>query len=73
MTPPARLVGRGRRRLLSREMGAVGLLAASLVMGVVIGSSSLPARILPALTDMTGIAADRDDLIRIALYEEVMQ
>lgn len=65
--------GRGRLRLFSRQMGAVGVLAASLVVGVVIGNASLPPQLLPALAEMAGFAADRDDLVRIALSEEVMQ
>src|SRR5262245_8754557 len=73
---PTTHAGRGRPRglrLFSREVGAAGLLAASLIIGVVIGNSSLPAQILPGLADMAGVASDRDDLVKIALYEEVMQ
>jgi hypothetical protein len=36
--------------------GAAGALAASLVLGVLIGLSSLPQSVLPALEQMTGIA-----------------
>jgi hypothetical protein len=61
----------GRRRLLSRPMGAAGVLAASLVLGVLIGSgSSLPPQLLPALAEMAGFT-DRDDLVKIALSEEI--
>ena len=68
-------VGHDRRRLrlFSRPMGAAGVLAASLVVGVVIGNASLPPQLLPALAELAGLAADRDDLVRIALSEEVMQ
>jgi hypothetical protein len=73
--PSVTAVGRGRGRLglFSREVGAAGLLAASLIVGVVIGSSSLPTQVLPGLAEMAGLAPDRDDLVKIALYEEVMQ
>jgi hypothetical protein len=57
-------------RLFSRQMGAAGVLAASLVVGVVIGSSSLPPQLLPALADMAGLGPDRDSLVKIALYDE---
>jgi hypothetical protein len=72
---PAPAVGHGHRRLrlFSRQMGAAGVLAASLMVGVVIGNAGLPAQLLPALADMAGFTADRDDLVRIALSEEVMQ
>jgi hypothetical protein len=68
-------VGRGRwqPRLPSRQMGAAGVLAASLVMGVLIGNAGLPPQVLPALAEMAGFAADRDDLVRIALSEEVTE
>jgi hypothetical protein len=64
---------RWRARFVSREMGAAGLLAASLVMGVVIGSSSLPPQLLPALADMAGLGPGRDSLVKIALYDEDTQ
>lgn len=66
---------RARRRpwLFSPQVGAVGLLAASLMMGVVIGNSSLPPQVLSAVADMAGFSVDRDDLVKIALSEEVMQ
>jgi hypothetical protein len=72
---PAKVVARGRwrARLVSREVGAAGLLAASLVMGVVIGNSSLPPQLLPALADMAGLGPDRDSLVKIAIYDEDMQ
>jgi hypothetical protein len=57
-------------RLFSRQMGAAGVLAASLLAGVVIGSSSLPPQLLPALADMAGLGPDRDSLVKIALYDE---
>jgi hypothetical protein len=62
----------GRVRLWSRQAGAVGLLAASLAIGVVIGHSNLSPQLLPALADMAGLA-DHDDLMQIALSDEVMQ
>jgi hypothetical protein len=72
--PPTAIgMGRRRSRLLSQEVGAAGFLAASLMVGVVIGNSTLPPRFLPALADMAGLAPDRDDLVKIALAEEVMQ
>jgi hypothetical protein len=64
--------GGGGVRLWSRQAGAVGLLAASLAIGVVIGHSNLSPQLLPALADMAGLA-DHDDLVQIALSDEVMQ
>lgn len=64
---------RWRPRLLSREMGAAGLLAASLAMGVVIGNSTLPPQLLPALADMAGLGPSRDSLVKIAMFEEDAQ
>ena len=66
-------LGGRRLRLLSREAGAVGFLAASLVIGVVIGNSSLPPEILPALADIAGLSSDGDELVQIALSDEVAQ
>jgi hypothetical protein len=54
-------------------MGAAGVLAASLIVGVLIGNASLPPQVLPALAEMAGFAPDRADLVRIALFEEVTQ
>jgi hypothetical protein len=65
--------GRWRQRLFTREVGAISFLAASLAFGVVIGSSSLPPQLLPALFDMAGLASDRNGLVQIALSDEVMQ
>lgn len=65
--------GRGRLRLSSRQMGAAGVLAASLVVGVLIGNASLPPQMLPALADLAGLGPGRDSLVKIALYEEDMQ
>jgi hypothetical protein len=72
---PVKVVDRRRwpARLVSREMGAAGLLAASLVMGVVIGNSSLSPQLLPELADMAGLGPARDSLVKIALYDEDMQ
>jgi hypothetical protein len=67
-----RRFGGGRVRLWSRQAGAVGLLAASLAIGVLIGHSNLSPQLLPALADMAGLA-DHDDLVQIALSDEVMQ
>jgi hypothetical protein len=63
----------GQWRLLSREAGAIGFLAASLVIGVVIGHSSLTRKIAPDLAELAGLVSDRSDLVRIALSDEVMQ
>jgi hypothetical protein len=69
---PAVAAGRGGRwGLLSRPTGAAGVLAASLVMGILIGNlNSLSPQLLPALAEMVGFT-DRDDLVRIALSDEV--
>jgi hypothetical protein len=57
--------------VLSRPMAA-GVLAASLVLGVLIGNlSTVSHQLLPALAEVIGFT-DRDDLVRIALSEEVM-
>lgn len=69
----ARQARPGLRRLLGREAGAAGLLAASLVIGVVIGQSQLPPQVLPALADIAGLSPDRDELVQIALSDEVVQ
>jgi hypothetical protein len=73
MALPAQTTGRRTRRLglFSKEAGAVGFLAASLVFGVVIGRSELPPQTLMALADMTGLGGD--SLLHIALSDEVMQ
>jgi hypothetical protein len=65
--------GLRRVRLLGREAGAAGLLVASLVIGVVIGQSQLPPQVLPALADIAGLSPDRDELVQIALSDEVVQ
>lgn len=65
--------GPRRPRLLSRHAGAVGFLAASLVIGVVVGNSNLPPDILPALADIAGLSSDGDELVQIALSDEVAQ
>jgi hypothetical protein len=58
-------------QVLSRPMAA-GVLAASLVLGVLIGNlSTVSPQLLPALAEVIGFT-DRDDLVRIALSEEVM-
>jgi hypothetical protein len=70
--PAAPAAKRARRPgLVMREAGAVGLLAASLVLGVVIGRSGLPPQLLPALADIAGLGGD--SLMQIALSDEVMQ
>jgi hypothetical protein len=60
-----------RPRLPGRRAGVVGFLVASLVVGVLIGHSKLPPEVLPALADMAGLSSD--DLVQIALSDEVMQ
>jgi len=71
--PDAAGHGHRRLRLFSRELGAIGFLAASLAFGVLIGNSSLPPQLLPALVDMAGLASNRNGLVQIALNDEVMQ
>lgn len=67
------VAGKGREpeRLYRMKAGSLGVLAASLMFGVLIGISSLPPRLLPGFADMAG--ADRDELVQIALSDEVMQ
>jgi hypothetical protein len=62
-----------RLRLSGMEARAVALLAASLVIGVVLGNSGLTRQILPELADMAGLAPDRGGLVQIALSDEVAQ
>jgi len=59
---------RSRPRLLSGGAGAAGLLVASLVIGIVIGRTSLPHQLLPGLADIADLAPD--NLKRVALLEE---
>jgi hypothetical protein len=59
--------------LLGRHARAVGLLAASLVIGVVLGSSELTPQLLPELADITGFTSDSGGLIQVALSDEVTQ
>lgn len=58
--------------LLSRPVGAAGFLAASLVVGVMIGQLSLPRQLAPELAELAGLGSDRD-LVQIAISDEVMQ
>jgi hypothetical protein len=69
---PAVKPGRRRPWLLGREARAVGFLAASLVVGVVLGTELTP-QILPELADMAGFPADDGGLVQIALSDEVTQ
>jgi hypothetical protein len=71
---PATAVAAGQSRpwqVFSRPIAA-GVLAASLVLGVLLGNlSTVSPQLLPALAEVVGFI-DRDDLVRIALSEEVM-
>ena len=60
------------RLLLGREARAVGLLAASLAIGVVLGNSELTPQILPELADIAGLTSD-GGLVQVALSDEVAQ
>jgi hypothetical protein len=62
-----------RAWLHSREARAIGLLAASLVIGVVLGSSELTPQLLPELADIAGFTSDSGGLIQVALSDEVTQ
>ena len=62
-----------RPRLLGREARAVGLLAASLVIGVVLGNSELTPQLLPELADIAGLTSDSGGLVQVALSDEVTQ
>ena len=46
-------------RLVGTDLRAAGLLAASLAAGVLIGLSSLPHSVVPALADLAGLGLDR--------------
>jgi hypothetical protein len=70
---PAGFGVRRRLRLMSREAGAAGFLAASLAIGVLIGHTNLPPQIVPALAEMAGLSTDGDELVQIALSDEVAQ
>lgn len=72
--PPAGIRPASRRaQLLSRHARAVGFLAACLAIGVVLGESDLTPQLLPELADMTGLSADDNGLVQIALSDEVTQ
>jgi hypothetical protein len=71
--PAAATAGPRRAWLLGRQARAVGLLAASLVVGVVLGSSELTPQLLPELADMAGLTSDGGGLIQVALSDEVTQ
>jgi hypothetical protein len=62
-----------RARPSSRTAGAVGFLAASLAIGVVIGHSSLSRQLVPELADLAWFPSDTGGLTQIALSDEVMQ
>lgn len=64
--------GDSRSRHLSPRVGAAGLLAASLLVGIVIGHSGLPQQILPGLADIIAGPAP-DNLTQIALFDEELQ
>jgi hypothetical protein len=57
-------------RFSSANVGAAGLLVASLMIGVVIGRTDLPLQLLPGLVDTAGSAPN--DLRLIALADEDM-
>jgi len=66
--PAAKGSGRAPVRLSSAKVGAAGLLVASLMIGVVIGRTSLPEQLLPGLADISRSAPN--DLMLIALADE---
>jgi hypothetical protein len=60
-----------RPPIVKRKVRAAGLLVASLMLGVVIGRTSLPQQLLlPELAELAGLAPD--DLTRLAQQEEDM-
>jgi hypothetical protein len=71
--PAVATVSPRRARLLGREARAVGLLAASLVIGVVLGNSELTPQLLPELADIAGFTSDSGGLVQVALSDEVTQ
>jgi hypothetical protein len=68
--PAAARIGRLPLRFSSANVGAAGLLVASLMIGVVIGRTDLPQQLLPGLANMADSAPN--DLRRIALADEDM-
>jgi hypothetical protein len=72
VTPPAVRPNLRRPIFLGREARALGFLAASLAIGVVLGAELTP-QILPELAEMAGLAPDDGGLIQIALSDEVTQ
>jgi hypothetical protein len=68
---PAIATASPRRARLSGR--AVGLLVASLMIGVVLGNSELTPQILPELADIAGLASDSGGLVQVALSDEVTQ
>jgi hypothetical protein len=49
---------------INRKVGAAGLLAASLVLGVVIGRTNLPHQLLPELAELAGVAPNLELLVQ---------
>jgi hypothetical protein len=58
------------RRFTRADVRAAGVLAAALVVGVVIGFSNLPQRVLPTFADITGASPDRYGLALADVFDE---
>src|SRR5262245_52400942 len=71
--PPVATASNRRSWLLRKEARALGLLAASLVIGVVLGNSELTPQLLPELADIAGLTSDSGGLVQVALSDEVTQ
>lgn len=57
-------------RFPRRDFGAAGMLAASLAAGILIGFSSLPQSVLPALADLVGADRGSYNLARVEPFDE---
>lgn len=57
-------------RFPRRDFHAAGMLAASLAAGILIGFSSLPQSVLPALADLVGVDRGSYNLARVEPFDE---
>ena len=60
----------GKARFPGRDFRAAGMLAASLAAGILVGLSSLPQSVLPALADFVGVDRGSYNLARVEPFDE---
>lgn len=68
--PPQQHARRWRLGLLRRDVRAASVLAASLVVGIAIGISSLPQSVVPALADLAGSDRSGYNLALVEPFDE---